>query len=44
LTFLREAAQQRRATREIVWHVKTYIRRLPDEPALRFAPAPLPPA
>jgi tetratricopeptide (TPR) repeat protein len=44
LTFLREAAQQRRATQEIVWHVKTYIRRLPDEPALLFAPAPLPPA
>jgi hypothetical protein len=44
LTFLREAAEQRRATQEIVWHVKTYIRRLPDEPALLFAPAPLPPA
>ncbi|HEY3052489.1 MAG TPA: tetratricopeptide repeat protein [Thermoanaerobaculia bacterium] len=43
LTFLREAAEQRRATQEIVWHVKTYIRRLPDEPALLFAPAPLPP-
>jgi len=44
LTFLREAAEQRRATQEIVWHVKTYIRRLPEEPALLFAPAPLPPA
>ena len=44
LTFLREAAEQRRATQEIVWHVKTYIRRLPDEPALLFAPAPLQPA
>jgi tetratricopeptide (TPR) repeat protein len=44
LTFLREAAEQRRATQEIVWHVKTYIRRLPDEPALLFAPAPLPPS
>lgn len=44
LTFLREAAEQRRATQEIVWHVKTYIRRLPDEPALLFAAAPLPPA
>ena len=44
LTFLREAAEQRRATQEIVWHVKTYIKRLPDEPALLFAPAPLPPA
>jgi tetratricopeptide (TPR) repeat protein len=43
LTYLREAAEQRRATQEIVWHVKTYIRRLPDEPALLFAPAPLPP-
>ncbi|HSP17571.1 MAG TPA: hypothetical protein VLV78_22695 [Thermoanaerobaculia bacterium] len=42
LTYLREAAEQRRATQEIVWHVKTYIRRLPDEPALLFAPAPLP--
>ncbi|MGZ8810828.1 MAG: hypothetical protein ACXW29_06790, partial [Thermoanaerobaculia bacterium] len=44
LTFLREAAEQRRATQEVVWHVKTYIRRLPDEPALLFAPAPPPPA
>jgi len=44
LTFLREAAEQRRATQEIIWHVKTYIRRLPEEPALLFAPAPLPPA
>ena len=44
LTFLREAAEQRRATQEIVWHVRTYIKRLPDEPALLFAPAPLPPA
>jgi hypothetical protein len=44
LTFLREAAEQRRATQEIVWHVKTYIRRLPEEPALLFAPTPLPPA
>ncbi len=44
LTYLREAAEQRRATQEIVWHVKTYIRRLPDEPALLFAPAPLPPS
>lgn len=43
LTFLREAAEQRRATQEIVWHVRTYIKRLPDEPALLFAPAPLPP-
>ncbi len=44
LTFLREAAEQRRATQETVWHVKTYVRRLPDEPALLFVPAPLPPA
>ncbi len=44
LTYLREAAEQRRATQEIVWHVKTYIRRLPADPALLFAPAPLPPA
>jgi tetratricopeptide (TPR) repeat protein len=43
LTFLREAAEQRRATQETIWHVKTYIRRLPDQPALLFAPAPLPP-
>ena len=43
LTFLREAAEQRRATQETVWHVRTYLRRLPDEPALLFAPAPLPP-
>lgn len=43
LTFLREAAEQRRATQETVWHVRTYIKRLPDEPALLFAPAPLPP-
>lgn len=44
LTYLREAAEQRRATQATVWHVKTYIRRLPDQPALLFAPAPLPPA
>ena len=44
LTYLREAAEQRRATQEIVWHVRTYVKRLPDEPALLFAPAPLPPA
>ncbi|GAC1429031.1 MAG: hypothetical protein NVSMB68_01150 [Thermoanaerobaculia bacterium] len=44
LTFLREAAEQRRATQEIIWHVRTYIKRLPDEPALLFAPTPLPPA
>ncbi len=44
LTFLREAAEQRRATQETVWHVRTYLKRLPHEPALLFAPAPLPPA
>jgi len=44
LTFLREAAEQRRATQATLWHVRTYIRRLPDQPALLFAPAPLPPA
>jgi hypothetical protein len=43
LTYLREAAEQRRATQETFWHVKTYIGRLPDHPALLFAPAPLPP-
>jgi tetratricopeptide (TPR) repeat protein len=44
LTYLREAAEQRRATQETVWHVRTYLRRLPEEPALLFAPAPTPPA
>jgi tetratricopeptide (TPR) repeat protein len=44
LTYLREAAEQRRATQETVWHVRTYLKRLPDEPALLFAPAPTPPA
>ena len=41
LSFLREAAASRRATPETVRHVRTYITRLPDEPALLFAPPPL---
>ncbi len=43
LTYLREAAKQKRATPEIARHVKTYIERLPRQPELLFAPPPLPP-
>ena len=41
LSFLREAAASRRATPETVRHVRSYITRLPSEPALLFAPPPL---
>ena len=41
LTFLREAAAQRRATPQAARHVRKYIERLPDEPQLLFAPPPL---
>lgn len=43
LTYLQEAAEQRRATPEAVRHVREYIGRLPSEPRLLFAPPPLPP-
>ncbi|HET7705789.1 MAG TPA: tetratricopeptide repeat protein [Thermoanaerobaculia bacterium] len=42
LTFLREAAAQRRATPEAARHVRRYLERLPKEPELLFAPPPLP--
>ena len=43
LTYLREAAAQRRATPEVVRQVKTYLERLHRQPSLQFAPPPLPP-
>jgi tetratricopeptide (TPR) repeat protein len=43
LTFLREAAAQRRATPQAARHVRTYIDRLPKEPQLLFAPPVLAP-
>ena len=43
LTFLQEAAARRRATPEVVRHVREYVERLPKEPELLFAPPPLPP-
>ena len=41
LTYLREAAAQRRATPQAARHVRRYIERLPEEPQLLFAPPPL---
>jgi tetratricopeptide (TPR) repeat protein len=43
LSFLREAAVQRRATPQAARHVRQYLERLPKEPQLLFAPPPLPP-
>ncbi|MGZ8867005.1 MAG: hypothetical protein ACXW2P_01580 [Thermoanaerobaculia bacterium] len=43
LSYLREAAAQRRATPEAARHVRKFIERLPKEPRLLFAPPPLPP-
>jgi tetratricopeptide (TPR) repeat protein len=43
LSFLREAAAQRRATPQAARQVRQYIERLPKEPQLLFAPPPLPP-
>lgn len=42
LSFLREAAAQRRATPEAARQVRRYLERLPREPELLFAPPPLP--
>jgi tetratricopeptide (TPR) repeat protein len=42
LTYLQEAAAQKRATPEAARHVKVYLGRLPQQPRLQFAPAPLP--
>jgi tetratricopeptide (TPR) repeat protein len=41
LAFMKEAAQNRTATPVLVRHVREYIRRIPQEPQLLFAP-PLP--
>ena len=41
LSFLKEAAAERRATPQVARHVRTYIERLPNEPQLLFAPPPL---
>jgi hypothetical protein len=43
LTYLQDAAREKRATVEVVRHVKKYVKRLPSEPNLQFAPPPLPP-
>jgi tetratricopeptide (TPR) repeat protein len=43
LTFIQEAAKDRRVTAEAVRSVKRHIERLPEEPRLQFAPPPLPP-
>jgi tetratricopeptide (TPR) repeat protein len=40
LAYMSEAARQRRLTPEVVRHVETYIRRLPAQPDLLFAPLP----
>lgn len=40
LGLMREAASRRAATPALVRHVREYIRRLPDEPRLLFAPPP----
>ena len=42
LTFLREAAEQRRLSREVVSHVKRYIEKAEKQPRLLFAPLPVP--
>lgn len=41
LAYIREAADQRRADHKLVQTVREYIRRLPAQPNLLFAPAPL---
>ncbi len=40
LAYIREATEQRRASSELVRTVRDYIRRLPAQPNLLFAPAP----
>jgi tetratricopeptide (TPR) repeat protein len=40
LTYLREAAEEKRLSRETVRHVKRYIERIEAEPQLLFAPLP----
>lgn len=40
LSLLQECARNRTATPRLVKHVREYVRRLPDEPALLFAPLP----
>jgi hypothetical protein len=40
LAYIREAACQRRADRTLVRYVRDYIRELPRQPNLLFAPAP----
>ena len=40
LAYIREAAQQRRVTPAVVKHVREYLRRLPEEGQLLFAPPP----
>ena len=40
LMYLREAAQQRKATPRAARHVREYVQRLPREPQLLFAPPP----
>lgn len=40
LAIMREAVANRTATTKIVKHVREYLRRLPSEPALLFAPPP----
>lgn len=40
LSYLQEAATSGRATERLVGHVRSYLRRLPEEPQLLFAPPP----
>ena len=40
LSLLQECARKRTATPRLVKHVREYVRRLPEEPALLFAPLP----
>lgn len=40
LAYLTEATRQRRVTPEVVSHVKDYIKRLPSQPTLLYAPPP----
>jgi len=40
IAYLREAAAARQATQQLVQHVRTYVKRLPEEPTLLFAPPP----
>jgi tetratricopeptide (TPR) repeat protein len=41
LAYLHEAATQRKASRELIKAARTYIRALPEQPNLLFAPPPL---